>query len=179
MLKSPPQKWFQAGCSSPFMRLAQRLTAPRAFCKTMSAWSVKTRRALSRHCKDVRVYGHTTTAIHDVSTSSPPPDLFLIEYTPPPSSQLPPAYLSIAPDYCPCCIAVELFAVATSRRLHSGANRGRDRVLHRGDSDQHLLVPFSDSRHGLRRGDPVRAVRGLPVRRDRARSQAKIHLHRR
>ena len=31
----------------------------------MSAWSVKTRRAPSRHCRDARVYGHTTTAMHD------------------------------------------------------------------------------------------------------------------
>ena len=30
----------------------------------MSAWSVKTRRALSRHCRDARVYSHTTTAMH-------------------------------------------------------------------------------------------------------------------
>ena len=36
-----------------------------------STWSVKTRRALSRHCRDARVYGHTTTAMHDMST--PPP----------------------------------------------------------------------------------------------------------
>ena len=39
----------------------------------MSAWSVKSRRALSRQCRDARVYGHTTTAILDN------------EYTPPPS----------------------------------------------------------------------------------------------
>ena len=28
----------------------------------ISAWSVKTRRAPSRHCRDTMVYGHTTTA---------------------------------------------------------------------------------------------------------------------
>ena len=32
----------------------------------------KTRRAPSRHCRDPRVYGHTTTAMHDMSTLSPP-----------------------------------------------------------------------------------------------------------
>ena len=32
----------------------------------MSAWSVKTRRALSRHCRDVRVYGYMTTAMDDM-----------------------------------------------------------------------------------------------------------------
>ena len=37
----------------------------------MFAWSVKTRHAPSRHCRDARVYGHTTTAMHDN------------EYTPP------------------------------------------------------------------------------------------------
>ena len=32
----------------------------------MSAWSVKTRRAPSRHCRDASVYGHTPTAMHDI-----------------------------------------------------------------------------------------------------------------
>ena len=41
--------------------------------QAMSAWSVKTRRLPSRHCKDARAYGHTTTAMHDMST--PPPAL--------------------------------------------------------------------------------------------------------
>ena len=40
-----------------------------------SAWLVKTRRAPSRHSRDARVYGHTTTAMHQLST--PPP---LIDY---------------------------------------------------------------------------------------------------
>ena len=31
----------------------------------MSAWSVNTRRAPSRHYRDSRVYGRTTTAMHD------------------------------------------------------------------------------------------------------------------
>ena len=39
-----------------------------------SAWSVKTRRAPSRHCRDGRVYGHTTAAMHDMCTSPPPRD---------------------------------------------------------------------------------------------------------
>ena len=34
--------------------------------KAVSAWSVKTGRAPSRHCRDARVHGHTTTAMHDV-----------------------------------------------------------------------------------------------------------------
>ena len=36
------------------------------------AWSVKTRHTPSRHCRDARVYGHTTTAMHDMSTPLPP-----------------------------------------------------------------------------------------------------------
>ena len=36
------------------------------------AWSVKTRRALSQHCKDARVYGHTTTAMHHNEYPPPP-----------------------------------------------------------------------------------------------------------
>ena len=39
----------------------------------MSAWLLKARRASSRHRRDARVYGHTTTAMHKLSTPSPPP----------------------------------------------------------------------------------------------------------
>ena len=38
--------------------------------QAMPAWSMKYQRAPSRHCSDVRVYGHTTSAMHD--TSIPP-----------------------------------------------------------------------------------------------------------
>ena len=37
----------------------------------MYAWSVKTRRAPSRHCKGARIYGHTTTAMHDNEHTHP------------------------------------------------------------------------------------------------------------
>ena len=36
--------------------------------------AVKTRRARSRHSRDARGYGHTTTGMHELST--PPPALF-------------------------------------------------------------------------------------------------------
>ena len=39
--------------------------------QVMSVLSVETRRAQSGHCRDAKVYGHTTTAMHD--TGSPPP----------------------------------------------------------------------------------------------------------
>ena len=45
--------------------------------KAMSAWLVKTRRAPSRHSRDAGVYGHTTTAMHKLST---PPPRFLAEW---------------------------------------------------------------------------------------------------
>ena len=35
-------------------------------------YSVKIRRARSRHCRDVRSHGHTTTAMHDNDCSPPP-----------------------------------------------------------------------------------------------------------
>ena len=34
-------------------------------------WSAKTPRAPSRHCRDARVYSHTTTVMHDLGTSLP------------------------------------------------------------------------------------------------------------
>ena len=41
--------------------------------QAMSAWSVKTRRAPSSQCGDARVYGHTTTAMHEYRVHPPPP----------------------------------------------------------------------------------------------------------
>ena len=38
----------------------------------MFTWSVKTRRAPSRYSRNVRVYDHTTTSIHKLSTPPPP-----------------------------------------------------------------------------------------------------------
>ena len=43
--------------------------------QAMSAWLVITRRAPSRHSRDARIYGHTTTAMHKLSTRPPPPPL--------------------------------------------------------------------------------------------------------
>ena len=39
----------------------------------VTAWLVKPRRAPPRHCRDARVYGHTTTAIHDNECIPCPP----------------------------------------------------------------------------------------------------------
>ena len=51
--------------------------------QAMSAWLVKTRCAPSRHSKDARVHGHTTTAIHKLGTPATLPPA-----TPPPASPL-------------------------------------------------------------------------------------------
>ena len=40
--------------------------------QAMFAWLVKTRRAPSRHGRDAKVYGHTTTAMRKLSTPPPP-----------------------------------------------------------------------------------------------------------
>ena len=39
----------------------------------MSAWLVNIRRVPSRHSRDARVYGHTTTVMRKLSTPPPPP----------------------------------------------------------------------------------------------------------
>ena len=39
--------------------------------QAMSAWLVETRRAPSQHIRDARIYGHTTTAMHKLSTPAP------------------------------------------------------------------------------------------------------------
>ena len=43
--------------------------------QAMSTWSVKTRRAPSRHCGNARVYSHTTTAMHDNEYTRNPPSV--------------------------------------------------------------------------------------------------------
>ena len=67
-------KRFLAGCSTPSMRLAEHLAfrfAPVA--QAIPAWSAETQLAASRHCRDARVYVHTTTAILDVEYILLPP----------------------------------------------------------------------------------------------------------
>ena len=57
-----------AHATRPTPHGASRLVQP------TSAWSVKARRALSRHCRDARVYGHTTTAMLDIEYTPASPD---------------------------------------------------------------------------------------------------------
>ena len=45
--------------------------------QAMSVWLVKTRRPPSRHGRDARVYGRTTTAMNKLSTPPPPDKIFL------------------------------------------------------------------------------------------------------
>ena len=78
----------------PFNFHATRRTTNGAsrLAKAMSAWLVKTRRAPSRHSRDARVYGHTTTGMHELST--PPINARLTPAdgvgTPPPLNPVPP-----------------------------------------------------------------------------------------
>ena len=57
--------------------------------QAMSAWLVKTRHAPSRRSRDARVYGYTTTAMHDIEyTPSPHTTMAMHDnkYPPPPSA---------------------------------------------------------------------------------------------
>ena len=57
--------------------------------QAMSACLVKTRRAPSRRSRDARLFGHTTTTMHILSTSPPPP---AVSFFPAPScSNAPPS----------------------------------------------------------------------------------------
>ena len=72
MQEIPPHKRFLVGYGSPLMRLTQHPAPLRAWCKqAMPAWSVKTRPAPPRHCKDARVDG-LTTAMDDMNTPAFP-----------------------------------------------------------------------------------------------------------
>ena len=59
MQESPPRKRFLVGCSSPFHAINRTPHGALRLVQTMSTWSVKTRRAPSRHRRDARAYGHT------------------------------------------------------------------------------------------------------------------------
>ena len=68
----------------PYMIMS---TPPASLVQEMSAWSVETRHAPSRHCRHARAYGHTTTAMHEIeyicSIESPPlllPHLTLVPF---------------------------------------------------------------------------------------------------
>ena len=69
--ESPPHSntRFLVGCSSPPFHATRRAPHGASHAQgyvAMSAWSVKTRRSPSRHCRDARVYGHTATTMHDI-----------------------------------------------------------------------------------------------------------------
>ena len=57
--------------------------------QAMSAWLVKTRRAPSRHSRDARIYGHTTMAMHKLSTRPLSPNLPYPQPLPHPPSPRP------------------------------------------------------------------------------------------
>ena len=67
MVKLPRQATIEYARPPPLTLHAPRQTPQGASCLVLarSTWSVKTRRAPSRRCRDARVYGHTTTGMHD------------------------------------------------------------------------------------------------------------------
>ena len=72
MQESPRHKRFLVGCSWLTVHATRR--TPHGVSRlvlAMSAWSVATRRTPSRHCGDSRVYGHTTTTMHDNEHTPP------------------------------------------------------------------------------------------------------------
>ena len=71
--RSPFYERFVEGCSSPFLRPRRTPHGASRLVRAMPACLVKTRRAPSRHSKEARVYGHTTTVMHNLSTPPPPP----------------------------------------------------------------------------------------------------------
>ena len=70
--ESPPHKRFFVRCKHLTLHATRRTTSRRfakVWCKQcVCLWSVKTRRAPSRHFRDTTVYGLTTTTVHDMST---------------------------------------------------------------------------------------------------------------
>ena len=67
MQENPP---LRAVLINSWMQLTLHATRPKPqgasrLVQAMTAWSVKTRHAPSRHCRDARVYDHTATAMHE------------------------------------------------------------------------------------------------------------------
>ena len=88
--------------------------------QAMSAWSVKTRRAPARHCRDTRVYGHASTPCMTMSTSRPNGTRLLIQAAP----TLLPALIRIASPrlpgpspLMPVITSVVVRTAVTSRKL--------------------------------------------------------------
>ena len=120
----------------------------------MSAWSVKTRhapsrhcRAPSRHCRDARVYGHATTAMNEIEYIPP------IECTPPPS--LPPPVPPFEKDKAKCFPTKNsaLLPFPSARPPHQNFERVKQKG---GLSELSAVVPSHPVLpEGLRRGQPV------------------------
>ena len=64
MQEYPPHKAVRSGMQLTLLATRRTPHGASRLVQAMPAWSVKARRAPSRHW-DARVYGHTTTAMHD------------------------------------------------------------------------------------------------------------------
>ena len=96
----------------------------------MSAWSVKTRRAPSRHRRDARLYGHRNTAMHDIECIS------AIEYPPSPPVRFP-TFLVV---FTPFPSFVRIAFCTTNMKAWMPPSRGR-----RGPRANVFLVPGMDN----------------------------------
>ena len=128
--------------------------------QAMSAWSVKTRRAPSRLCRDARVYSQSTAAMHGMSTAPSPTIEYhmhtYIDTCKHTSTTRQPAQL--APPPCPVVICqyvdhvpytVQLCGLSLTRCSRSSGVRDepawptfyRPPVGGPRDGDEHLLLP--------------------------------------
>ena len=78
MQETPPQKWFLAGCSSHPPCYSPNTSRRFALGANNVCLVGENPTCSSRHCRDATVYGHTTTAMHEIEY------IFPIEYTPAP-----------------------------------------------------------------------------------------------
>ena len=81
--------------------------------QAMSAWLVNTRSAPSRHGRDARVYGRTTTAKHKLST--PPPQTLLPAPHPLPHFPLPSPLPPSSPPTPPSSLTFPPFALSPAQ----------------------------------------------------------------
>ena len=109
--------------------------------QAMTAWSVRTRRAPSRHFRDARVHGHTTTA------------LYVVEYTPPPDPDW--CFTHPHPDPHP-----PISATCVEQHRHSGRGQGVEENMRGKPHDVREYLQLEPHHRRLRRGERPHRSRG-------------------
>ena len=112
----------------------------------MCAWSVTTRRAPSRHCRDSRAYGHKTTPMHDMNTPLPPTVAPVGMFTPSRGK-------SVANQHFFCCDRPLLYSTPRSATdvPFRGPEAGRAGGLERHHVRRQERAPLFEVRHKLQR----------------------------